>query len=118
METNKNIASVICAYKELSGKSNSECARALELSCSAFKDYAAGRGNPSIATLEHLSLKLGIDLSYLICGCFSADQTVVMKKLLDVTGILIKLPPENREIFAEELIRLVKLTCGDAIYEH
>ncbi len=58
-----NIANVIRAYKELSRKSYADCAKELGISCSALKDYAAGRRSPRMDTLEHFSQKLGADPS-------------------------------------------------------
>lgn len=60
METSKNIGDAILAYKELSGKSYSECAESLELARSTLKECAAGRGNPNMSTLEHLANKMGV----------------------------------------------------------
>ena len=63
MKICNNIANVIRAYKVLSHKSYADCAMELGISCSALKDYAAGRRSPRMDTLEHLSKKLGVDPS-------------------------------------------------------
>ena len=112
MEPSKNISAAILAYKEMSGKSFTECAEALELARSTLKEYAAGRGNPNMATMEHLSKKLGIDISYLICGDFNADQIVITKKLLDVVAYLDDLPPERRQRCAELLVQFFEQACN------
>ena len=112
MEPSKNISAAILAYKEMSAKSFTECAEALELARSTLKEYAAGRGNPNMATMEHLSKKLGIDVSYLICGDFNADQIVITKKLLDVVAFLDDLPPERRQRCAELLVLFFEQACN------
>ena len=113
METSKNIGDAILAYKELSGKSYSECAESLELARSTLKEYAAGRGNPNMSTLEHLANKMGVATSYLVCGDFSADQIVDTKKLLDVAGYRLKLPQGKRRRCAELLVEFFRLTAEE-----
>ena len=104
-----NIANVIRAYKELSRKSYADCAKELGISCSALKDYAAGRRSPRMDTLEHLSKKLGVDPSLLISDSFTINQLMVMNKLLELLGYVQKIPPEYQEEFCSLCVRIIQI---------
>jgi len=111
------MALVLQAYKKMSGKSYMECARALEISCTALKEYAVGRGNPSAATLEHLAHKLGVDPVFLVSGAFTDEQLVMAKRLLESIGLLASVPAKNRNAFAEQFVSLILLLSPNHDYE-
>lgn len=113
MEIQRNMANVIRALKEASGKSLSEFSEELEVSRSTLQEYLAGKGNPSIATIEHLSEKLGVDASFLISGIFSEDQIGILLKLLDMLKLLYGLSAEQRVRFVQLLLEMVSLCNED-----
>ena len=109
MEIRGNIAKALRAYKDLSGKTYAECAKELAISPTDIKDYISGRGNPSISTIEHIAEKLGIDVSFLVSGTFSQSQTEVLYSVLNVIGLLEKVPASNRVRVAELLLEIIDL---------
>ena len=114
MEIHNNMAEAIQAYKELTGKSFSECAAEFDVSLTSIKEYAAGRGNPSVETIERMASRMGIDVAFFISGAYSKNQLTVLKKLLDMLGLLKELSPMNRVKFVEMLdIMVVLLNGGD-----
>ena len=113
MEICKNVSLFLRAYKEASGQSNMECAQALEISCTALKNYASGRGTPCATTLEHLAQKLGVDPGFLVSGAFTDEQLILIKHLLESINFLAKVPTENHLAFAEQFLKLVLLLIPD-----
>ena len=109
MEIQRNMAAVMRALKEESGKSLAEFSEELEISRSALQEYLSGSGNPNVATIEHLALKLGVDTSLLVSGAFSGGQLEVLLKLLDMLKLLSGLAPRQRRRFAELLLEMVLL---------
>lgn len=109
MQIQRNMAAVIRAIKETSGKSITEFSSELEISRSALQDYLSGKGNPSMSTIDHLAEKLGVDASFLISGVFSQDQVMVLLKLLDLTQFLSGLSPVQRVRFSELLVEMLAL---------
>lgn len=109
MEIQRNMANVIRALKEASGKSLSEFSEELEVSRSALQEYLSGEGNPSAATIEHLAKKLGVDASFLISGVLSGDQIEILLMLLDILKLLSGLSPERRIRFVQLLLEMVSL---------
>lgn len=113
MEIQRNMAKVIRALKEASGKSLSEFSEELEVSRSTLQEYLAGKGNPSIATIEHLSAKLDVDASFLISGIFSEDQIGILLKLLDMLKLLSDLSTEQQVRFVQLLLEMVSIWNED-----
>lgn len=109
MEIQRNMANVIRALKEISGKSLSKFSAELEVSRSALQEYLSGEGNPSADTIEHLAKKLGVDISFLISGAFSADQIEVLLRLLEMLKLLSAISPEQRTRFVQLLLEMVLL---------
>lgn len=109
MEICKNMAPIILAYKKSCGKSYTECAQALEVSPTSLKEYAAGRGNPNAQTMEHLAKMMGVSLSLLVCGEYSADQLILVKQILDFSKILKDAPAENRHAIVQTFSALIDL---------
>ena len=63
MEIRKNLSAIIRIRMKESGKSLTEFSEELEISRSTLQDYLAGKGNPNVATIEHLAKKLNMDAS-------------------------------------------------------
>lgn len=113
MEIQKNIATVIRALKDASGKSLADFSAELEISRTTLQEYLSGKGNPSAATIEHLAKKLDVDPSFLITGVFTYDQITILMKMLDLYNLLSELSPKQRLRFAELLLEMVYLWNGD-----
>lgn len=109
MEIQRNMANVIRALKEASGKSLAEFSAELEVSRSTLQEYLSGNGNPNIATVGHLADKLGVDTSFLLSGVFSVDQIGILLRLLDMLKLLSGLSCEQRTHFARLLLEMVLL---------
>ncbi|MDD3193711.1 MAG: helix-turn-helix transcriptional regulator [Oscillospiraceae bacterium] len=112
MDIQRNMAAVIRALKEESGKSLNEFSAELEISRSTLQEYLSGGGNPNAATIEHLARKLGVDTSVLVSGAFSQGQLDILLKLLGTLQLLSELTPERRRRFAELLLEMVLLWDG------
>ena len=112
MEIQNNLACAIRTYKELTGKSFPECAAEFDISLTALKKYAAGRGNPSVETMERIVSKMGIDSFFLITEAYTKNQLIILKKLLGVIGFLEIISPEKRIQFAELIHKMVILLNG------
>ena len=111
MEIQKNMAMVIRAIKDASGKSMSEFSAELEISRSALQDYLAGKGNPCVDTINHIADKLGVDTAFLVSGEFNRNQVEVLIKLLDMMQFLTKYSRPQRLRIAEVLVDLLDLVC-------
>ena len=83
MGLQENIAAAMRAVMERRGKSLSDFSEELGISRNALHDYLRGRGNPSIATLEHIARKLEIDPAALVLGLFELDKRESALLLLD-----------------------------------
>lgn len=112
MEIQRNMAAVMRALKEESGKSLTEFSEELEISRSTLQEYLSGSGNPNAATIDHLARKLGVDVSFLVSGAFSDGQLGVLLKLLDTLKLLSGLTPEQRRRFAGLMLEMVSLWDG------
>lgn len=112
MEIQNNLAHAIRTYKELTGKSFAECAAEFDISLTSLKEYAAGRGNPSLETVERIVSIMGIDNYFLITEAYTRNQLVILKNLLGLIGFLEKIPPEKRMQFAELIHEMVTLLNG------
>ena len=109
MELKRNMATVIRALKEESGKSTADFSVELEVSRSTLQKYLSGQGNPNLSTVEHLAEKLGIDASFLISSNSSEDQLDILLKLLETLKLLSGLSIGKRQKFAQLLLEMVSL---------
>ena len=109
MEIQQSLASALQVYKTMSGRTSSECAADLDISLTSFKQYAAGKGNPGIATVERITSKMGLDFSTFSHGSFADAQLEVLKTLFDVFHLFQKLPPDKRSNLADYLIAIISL---------
>ena len=117
MEIQQSFASALQLYKAMSGRTSSECAADLDISLTSFKQYAAGKGNPGIATVERVTSKMGLDFSTFANGSFSDPQLDVLKTFFDVFNLFQMLTPEKRNKLANLLIAIISLfadgECGE-----
>ena len=117
MEIQQYFASALQAYKTMSGRTSSECATDLDISLTSFKQYAAGKGNPGIATVERVTSKMGLDFSTFSYGSFSASQRKVLKIFFEAFGLFQMLPPDKRDSLIDHLIAIISLfadsECGE-----
>ena len=109
MGLQENIAAAMRAVMERRGKSLSDFSEELGISRNALHDYLRGRGNPSIATLEHIARKLEIDPAALVLGLFELDKREITLLLLDTIQSVAELPESRRLRFAELFLEMVKL---------
>ena len=82
MSLQENMAASIRAIMKNRHKSLSEFSAELGISRNALYNYLRGRGNPSIATLEHMAKNLGVSPAALMLGVFDTDRRQVMLTLL------------------------------------
>ena len=68
MSLQENMAASIRAIMKNRHKSLSEFSAELGISRNALYNYLRGRGNPSIATLEHMAKNLGVSPAALMLG--------------------------------------------------
>lgn len=113
MKIQENLAAIMCALKKQSGKSTSEFSEELEISRSSLQEYLTGTGNPSIATIEHLSKKLNVDPSCLVSSAFSTVQIDILFLLLDTWTALSELTAKQRRRFAELMTEIIALWGED-----
>ena len=112
MDISQNMSKLIRTYKEVQGKSYAECAEELGIAVSTVKAYAAGKGRPSAYMIEHIAEKMGVDPAIFIAGDFSSSQFTVLVKLMELIGLLEKVPPDQRHKFAELLWQMVSILDG------
>lgn len=113
MKIQKNMSMVIRTLKDISGKTVAEMSAELEISRSALQEYLSGRGNPSLATIDHLAEKLGVDTTFLVSGTFSEEQVVVLIKLLDMLRFISKYSRLQRMKIAELMAELLAVISED-----
>ena len=109
MDIQQSLASALQAYKTMSGRTSSECAADLDISLTSFKQYAAGKGNPGIATVERVTSKMGLDFFTFSHGSFSDSQLEVLKTFFDLFNSFHMLPSEKRNALANLLIAAISL---------
>lgn len=109
MSLQENMAASIRAIMKSQNKSLSEFSDELGISRNALYDYLKGKGNPNIATLEHMAQNLGINPACLVLGAFDSDQRQVMLLLLEMIQGMAELPVEKRLRFAELFLEMVKI---------
>lgn len=113
MEIRENISTVMRALMKESGKSLTEFSDELEISRSALQEYLSCKGNPNVATIEHMAKKLGVDTSFLVSGAFSGEQIDVLLTLLNSLKLLSKLDSNKRRQFAQLLLDMIALWNED-----
>lgn len=109
MSLQENMAASIHAIMKNRHKSLSEFSAELGISRNALYTYLRGRGNPSIATLEHMAKNLGVSPAALLLGVCDTDQRQVMLSLLDTIGGMSDLSEDKRLRIAELLLEVVKV---------
>ena len=107
MSLQENMAASIRAIMKNRHKSLSEFSAELGISRNALYNYL--RGNPSIATLEHMAKNLGVSPAALMLGVFDTDRRQVMLTLLGTIGGMADLPEDKRLRIAELLLEVVKI---------
>ena len=113
MSLQENMAASIRAIMKNRHKSLSEFSAELGISRNALYNYLRGRGNPSIATLEHMAKNLGVSPAALMLGVFDTDRRQVMLTLLGTIGGMADLPEDKRLRIAVLRLELVKLWTED-----
>lgn len=98
---------------EKQNKSLSEFAEELEISRTALYDYLRAKGNPSAATIEHISEKLRVHPASLITGLPDGEGLEVILRLLELVESIAELPRDKRLRFAELLLEMVQLWVGN-----
>lgn len=109
MRLKDNFAAAIRTIMERQNKSLSEFSEELDISRNALYGYLRGRGNPSIATLEHIAENLGISPMALMTDLMDIDQREIALLLLDIIQSAAKLPDEKRLRLAELFLEMVRL---------
>ena len=109
MSLQENMAAFIRAAMKSQNKSLSEFSDELGISRNALYNYLHGKGNPSIATLEHMAENLGVNPASLVLGLFDMDQREITMFLLDTINGVSELSEEKRLRFAELFLEMVKL---------
>lgn len=109
MSLQENMAASIRAIMKSQNKSLAEFSNELGISRNALYDYLKGKGNPSIATLEHMAQNLGINPACLVLGVFDTDQRQVTLLLLEMIQGMADLPGEKRLRFAELFLEMMKI---------
>lgn len=109
MGLNETIAATIRAVMKQRRKSLSAFSEEIGISKTSLHNYIHGRGNPSVATLEHIAEKLGVSPAALMTGLLDLDQREITLLLLDTIQGVAELPEEKRLRFAELFLEMVKL---------
>lgn len=104
----ENIAANMRAIMERRQKSLTEFSEELGISRNALYDYIRCKGNPSIATVEHIAEKLGVEPAALM-GLFELDQQEAALRLLDSIQSVAALTEEKRRRFVELFLEMVAL---------
>jgi len=109
MSLQENMAAFIRAAMRSQHKSLTEFSDELGISRNALYNYLHGKGNPSVATLEHMAQNLGVDPASLVLGLFDLDRREITLLLLDTIQGVAELTEEKRLRFAELFLEMVKL---------
>lgn len=109
MGIQQNLADMMYAFKKERNLSDAEFSETLEISRSTLQDYLHGRGNPSVATLEHMAERLDVDPLVLVSGAFRADQTGVVLLLFRTVKGVLELSADKRRRFAALFVQMVSL---------
>jgi len=104
----ENIAVNMRAIMERQQKSLTEFSEELGISRNALYGYIRCKGNPSIATVEHIAEKLEVDPAALM-GLFALDRQEAAFWLLDTIKEVAALTEEKRRRFTELFAEMVAL---------
>ncbi len=110
----ENLAASIRLMMDMKQKSLTEFSEELEISRSMLQEYLKGKGNPSIATIEHLASKLDVDPTVLLTGMLGLEQTECVLPLLSIIQNVAGMEKEQQLRFAELFLEMVQLLCGQA----
>lgn len=109
MGIQENIADMMRAKKESSGKSMTDLSEELEISPTTLQDYLKARGNPTIKMVERLAEKLEIDPIALMAGTIEPEQYQIVLLMIDTIQAVSSLSQPKRLKFAELFLELVQL---------
>ena len=105
----ENLAASIRFMMEVRRQSLTEISEKAEISRSMMQEYVKARGNPSLATIEHLAEKLDVDPAALLTGMLGMEQTECALPLLGVIQQVAELDQEQRIRFAELFLEMVQI---------
>lgn len=108
------MASAMRAIMVKQNKSLTDFSEELGISRTALYDYLRAKGNPSAATIEHISEKLGVHPISLLVGLEDNDNLGIILLLLEMIPSIAVLPEKKRLHFAELFLEMVQLWVGDA----
>lgn len=103
------MAASIRFMMEVRRQSLTEISEKAEISRSMMQEYVKARGNPSLATIEHLAEKLDVDPTALLTGMLGMEQTECALPLLGVIQQVAELDQEQRIRFAELFLEMVQI---------
>lgn len=109
MSIQENLAAAIRLMMDVQHKSLTEFSEEMEISRSMLQEYLKARGNPSIATIEHLAEKLGVDPSVLLTGMLGLEQQEHALPILCIIQKVAELDEVRRVRFAELFLEMVRL---------
>lgn len=109
MGMQENMANMLRAKRQLSGRSIEEWSEELGIATSTLQEYLKGEGNPTLKMVEHLAKKLGIAPVALISGQLKPERYEVVLLLLDTIKAVSLLPQPKRLRFAELFMEQVQL---------
>lgn len=109
MDMLENIAATIRTVMKKKHMSLSEFADELGISRSSLHNYITARGNPSVATIEHLAQGLGVSSAALTAGMMDQDQREIALLLLELIQSIAELSEADRMRMAELFLEMVKL---------
>lgn len=105
----ENLAASIRFMMEVRRQSLTEISEKAEISRSMMQEYVKARGNPSLATIEHLAEKLDVDPTALLTGMLGMEQTECALPLLGVIQQVAELEQEQRIRFTELFLEMVQI---------
>lgn len=105
----ENLAASIRFMMEVRRQSLTEISEKAEISRSMMQEYVKARGNPSLATIEHLAEKLDVDPTALLTGMLGMEQTECALPLLGVIQQVAELDQEQRIRFTELFLEMVRI---------
>lgn len=105
----ENLAASIRFMMEVRRQSLTEISEKAEISRSMMQEYVKARGNPSLATIEHLAEKLDVDPTALLTGMLGMEQTECTLPLLGVIQQVAELEQEQRIRFTELFLEMVQI---------
>lgn len=96
-------------YKKQMEMSLTEFSEMLDISRTSAQDYIKGKGNPTLATVEHFAEKLNVDPVRLLSDDGSLDKNEKLMLMFKNLEPVLNLPPEKRQIFIEHFLEIMKL---------